>query len=345
MDQLEQVKTYYGTVLSSKNDLKSTACCSEESLASYLKPIVAQIHDEVKMKFYGCGVPIPPLLDGLTVLDLGSGSGRDCYVLSRLVGEKGSVIGVDMTPGQLEVANKYLNYHKDLFLFEHSNVCFKEGYIEDLASLGIADESIDLVVSNCVINLSPQKDKVFSEIYRVLKPGGELYFSDVYCDRRLNKTQKNDPILLGECLGGALYTEDFRRLMSRVGFEDFRTFDQNQITGGTPEVLDKIANAKFFGKTIRAFKLVLEDRCEDYGQVAIYKGGIPYSEHSFKLDDHHLFIKSKPMLVCSNTAKMLSETRFAEYFTLMGDESQHFGLFDCSESTVVFPAEEKAGCC
>ena len=99
--QQESVKDYYGRVLRANSDLRTSACCATESLPHRIRAIVQQIHPEVREKFYGCGSPIPPALDGTTVLDLGAGSGRDCFILSRLVGANGRVIGVDMTPGQV----------------------------------------------------------------------------------------------------------------------------------------------------------------------------------------------------------------------------------------------------
>jgi len=101
---LESVQQYYGKVLSSTKDLQTSACCTTEALPAHFRPLLADIHEEVQNKFYGCGSPIPSELEGCTVLDLGSGSGRDCYLLSRLVGERGRVIGVDMTVEQLTVA-------------------------------------------------------------------------------------------------------------------------------------------------------------------------------------------------------------------------------------------------
>src|SRR5688572_365042 len=112
---LESVKEYYGKVLSSNKDLKTSACCTADAFPEHLRSILADIHDEVKDRFYGCGSPIPPSLEGRTVLDLGCGSGRDCFLLSKLVGSKGKVIGVDMTDEQLDVAKKHLDYHTKKF--------------------------------------------------------------------------------------------------------------------------------------------------------------------------------------------------------------------------------------
>ncbi len=267
----ESVRHYYGQVLKSSSDLKTSACCSIDSVPTHLKPLIAALHPEVVERFYGCGSPLPPALEGCTVLDLGCGSGRDCYLLSKLVGEEGRVIGVDMTPEQLEVATRHRDWHADRFGYQNSNVEFLYGHIENLATLGIADNSIDVVVSNCVINLSPEKAQVMAEIFRVLKPGGELYFSDVFADRRIPANLRNDPVLLGECLGGALYWEDFRRILFDLGCLDVRTVKQNPITLDDPAVAAKIGMVKFRSVNVRAFKMPLEDRCEDYGQVACYK--------------------------------------------------------------------------
>lgn len=211
----ESVRHYYGQVLQSSTDLKTSACCSIDSLPAYLKPLLAGLHPEVVERFYGCGSPLPPALEGMTVLDLGCGSGRDCYLLSTLVGPSGNVIGVDMTPEQLQIAVRHQNWHAERI--GYANVDFRHGHIENLQAIGIEDNSIDVVVSNCVINLSPEKPRVLAEIFRVLKPGGELYFSDVFADRRIPLELQHDPVLIGECLGGALYWEDFRRLLDRSG--------------------------------------------------------------------------------------------------------------------------------
>ena len=126
---LESVKNYYGKVLKTNSDLKTSACCPIEALPSALREILSEIHPEVIEKFYGCGSPFPPALEGRTVLDLGCGAGRDVYLLSKLVGEKGKVIGVDMTEEQLEVARRHIDYHRMKFKFRESNVQFMKGYI------------------------------------------------------------------------------------------------------------------------------------------------------------------------------------------------------------------------
>lgn len=331
MDEvLNQVKEYYGKIINKKQNLKTSACCTNESLPASHLEILRDIEPEIIEKFYGCGSPIPPLLEGSTVLDLGCGTGRDVYLVSRLVGQKGKVIGVDMTEEQISVARKYLYPQMEKAGYHTPNVEFHQGYIEDLESTGIANNSIDVVISNCVINLSPAKDQVFKEIIRVLKPGGELYFSDVFAGCRVPEELKNNPILYGECLSGALYIEDFRRIIRRVGILDYRLVSKRALSLDNPEVETIAGMIDFYSMTVRAFKLnTLEDICEDYGQIATYHGTIPDNPHNFQLDDHHIFVSGKPVLVCGNTAAMLQETRFSKHFTIQGDRSKHYGPFDC----------------
>ncbi len=331
---IHQVKEYYGQTLQSSNDLQTNACCDPNEMPSHIKAVLKELDSEILERFYGCGSPIPHVLEGQTVLDLGCGTGRDAYVLSKLVGPSGHVIGLDMTEEQLAVARRHETTQASRFGFDKPNTRFVQGYIEDLKAVDIADNSIDLVVSNCVINLSPDKERVLSEIFRVLKPGGELFFSDIFADRRIPQHLKEDPVLYGECLGGALYTEDFRRIMRSIGCLDYRTVTQRPITIDNKELEALIGMVNFTSATVRAFKLdTLEDICEDYGQVATYRGDIPESPHSFILDDHHVFETGRPMRVCGNTASMLEETRYAKHFAVTGDHSVHFGAFDCSPST------------
>ncbi|QEM67457.1 methyltransferase domain-containing protein [Geobacter sp. FeAm09] len=348
LDALTAVKEYYGKVLTGTKDLQTSACCSTESFPAAHRAVLAEIDEEILDKFYGCGSPIPPAIEGCTVLDLGCGSGRDVYLASKLVGPEGRVIGVDMTDEQLAVARRHVAGQTERFGFAAPNVDFRQGYIEDLAGCGIADNSIDLVISNCVINLSPDKERVFSEIFRVLKPGGELYFSDVFADRRLPEELRNDPTLYGECLSGALYIEDFRRLLRSLGCQDYRTVSKRGIAIDNPEIAARIGQAIFSSVTVRAFKLAcLEDICEDFGQVAYYNGTIPGCPHSFDLDDHHTFFTGKPLLVCGNTSAMVQDTRFGKHFTVRGDRSVHYGAFPCGPAPAAAPADacSGGGCC
>ena len=323
----DQLKDYYGKVLSQSSDLQTNACCCDaEAMPAAVRAILGRLHPEVTARFYGCGSPIPPLLEGMTVLDLGCGAGRDAYLLSGLVGEAGRVIGVDMTDEQLSVARNHIDYHTAAFGHADSNVEFRQGFIEDLS--GIADASVDVVVSNCVINLSPDKEAVFREILRVLKPGGELYFSDVFADRRIPRHLQDDPVLYGECLGGAMYIEDFRRLMTRLGCPDYRVTSAAPISIDNPELEARIGMVGFSSLTVRAFKLGgLEDRAEDYGQSAVYDGAIPGHAEAFALDEDHRFVTGQPLPVCGNTAAILRHSRYAAHFSVNGDDTDHRGPF------------------
>lgn len=338
------VQNYYGKVLKTNKDLKTLACQTTSGMPRHTRRFVKDIHDEVMEKFYGCGSPIPLELEGCTLLDLGSGSGRDVFVMSGLVGETGQVIGVDMTDEQLEVARRYQDYHAQKFGYSHPNTDFRKGFIEDLSSMGLSDHSIDIVTSNCVLNLSPKKEQVFSEIFRVLKPGGELYFSDIFSAQRVPKELISDAVLLGECLSGAMYIEDFRRIMAQVGCLDTRVISSTKVKIQDLAVEDKIGMIDFYSMTVRAFKIELEDRCEDYGQVAYYLGTIPETPHAFVLDDHHTFKTSHPLPICGNTADMLAQSRFAKHFKIVGDKSRHFGLFDC-KPPVTREDESLDSCC
>ena len=341
---IEDVKDYYGKKLKSSEDLKTNSCCCSGKPPVEMLDILPLIPDEIKDRFYGCGSPLPPLLEGKTLLDLGCGTGRDVYVASKLVGENGQVIGVDMTEEQIGTAIKYQDELRKKFGYKKSNVKFLKGYIEDLKSLGVKDQSVDVVISNCVINLSPSKEKVFREIYRILKPGGELYFSDIFADRRVPDHLTDDPVLRGECLGGTLYVEDFRRLLAKIGFTEVRYAKVSSVKLENKEIEDKIGFVNFTSRTVRAFKLDdLEDTCEDYGQVAWYDGSIPGHPHFFDLDDHHRFVTGKPMLVCGNTASMVSNSRYSEAFKVFGNRSVHYGKFDCSPKKENKP--ESGGCC
>jgi SAM-dependent methyltransferase len=345
-EQRELVRTYYGQTLRTSADLKTSACCAAEALPAHLRALLPLLHEEVKARFYGCGSPIPLALTGATVLDLGCGAGRDCYLLSRLVGESGRVIGVDMTPEQLAVAEKHRAYHAAAFGYARSNVEFRLGDWCDLAAAGLEDGSVDVIVSNCVLNLVADKARAFAEALRVLKTGGELYFADVFCDRRLPPALLADPVLVGECLAGALYVEDFRRLLARLGVADARVVARSPIAIQDAAIESKLGAARFESITWRVFKLPLEDRCEDYGQVATYLGSLPEAPHVFALDDHHRFEAHRPLRVCGNTADMLSRSRYAPHFRVEGDKARHFGLFDCAPAAI--PGDAKVcgpGCC
>lgn len=345
----ENVRKYYGETLSNTQDLQTNACCTDSGLPGYVKPLLAQVHDEVLRRYYGCGLVLPEALDGLTILDLGCGAGRDVYVLAQLVGERGQVIGVDMTAEQLAVARQHEAYHQKAFGYSRSNVRFMHGYIELLDELALGDNSVDIIVSNCVINLALDKAAVLREALRVLKPGGELYFSDVYSDRRIPHALTQDPVLYGECLSGALYWNDFLQLAQKNGFTDPRLVDDRPITIDNDELAARTGNIRFYSATYRLFKLHdLELACEDHGQSVIYKGTIPHHPHAFVLDKHHAIEAGKQFQVCGNTWRMLHDTRFKEHFNFFGNFDCHYGIFPGCGMGIPFndaAGEQKGGCC
>ena len=344
---LKDVQEYYGKILKTKNDLQTSACCAADSMPAYLRPYLKNIHEEVQSRFYGCASTFPSGLRGKTVVDLGCGSGRDCYLLAQVVGPEGLVVGIDMTDEQLAVARKHVTYHTNKFNLEKPNMDFRKGWIEDLSTANLEDNSVDVIISNCVVNLSPDKESVFREIFRVLKPGGELNLSDVFSGRRVPKPLTTDPVLLGECLGGALYIEDFRRMLSKVACFDYRTVSKTPITLNNDDIQRKAGMIDFYSMTVRTFKCDFEDICENFGHVAYYNGTIPEFPHGFTLDNHHYFQTGIPVPVCGNTYKMLSESRFGDHFKLTGDFTTHFGPFDCSVAIAQegIPANGSGACC
>ena len=340
------VKDYYGSTLAGSCDLKTDACSTLSAPTAQVKAAIAKVHDEVATRYYGCGLAIPALLDGLSVLDLGSGAGRDVYVLSQLVGENGSVTGVDMTDEQLAIARKYETWHADAFGYTKPNTRFLKGYLEQLDELALEPESFDVIISNCVINLCTDKPAVFEAAHRLLKPGGELYFADVYTDRRVPQELVDDPILYGECLSGALYWGDYISMVKQAGFTDPRVFEHRPLSILDQKLKAKLDPIRFASVTARLMKLDnLEAACEDYGQAVIYKGGVTDMERVFKLDTEHAFEVGKVEPVCGNTLAMIKDTRFASAFEVIGSGETHYGVFPgCKAPDVFAPLDgEQAG--
>lgn len=346
----ENVQEYYGKTLQSSDDLQTNACCTLTEPPQHIKDALSKIHDEVLTKYYGCGLTIPDALEGLRVLDLGSGSGRDVYLAAQLVGAEGDVIGVDMTDEQLDVAHKHVDYHMEAFGYSRANVKFIKGDIANLDQLGIEPGSIDIIISNCVLNLVEDKTKVLKAAYELLRPGGEMYFSDVYADRRIPTTLQQNKVLWGECLSGALYWNDFLRQAKEAGFTDPRSVSNSPITIDNEELQELVQDIQFFSVTYRLWKIDgLESDCEDYGQAVAYRGGIPHVGHTFSLDDHHDFPKGKVMTVCGNTYKMLYDTRYRDYFDFYGTWDTHYGIFEGCGGAMPFSAagggDSSAGSC
>ncbi len=345
-----EVQRYYGETLEASSDLKTNACCTESEPPVYIKAALAEIHDEVKARYYGCGLVIPEALQGAHVLDLGCGAGQDCYLLSKLVGAQGRIVGVDMTPEQLAVARRHLEYHADKFSYDASNVEFIDGNIEHLEDVGLDDASFDLIVSNCVVNLATNKNAVLEHAYRLLRPGGEFYFADIYADRRVPSVLKQDPVLYGECLAGATYWNDFLNTAKSAGFADPRLVEDRPIAITDPGLVERLGGLAFYSATYRLFRLAgLEPACEDYGQTVEYRGTVEHYPDRLVLDKHHAFETGKPAPVCGNTHKMLAESRFREHFRYTDDGERHYGVFPGCGSSLPFaaagPGEPDRSCC
>ena len=347
---IENSQRYYGEILAGSVDLKTDACCTTSAPPPAIRAALANVHDEVKSRYYGCGLVAPQAVEGAHILDLGSGSGQDAYILAQLVGEQGSITGIDATRAQLDVAERHRDWHRDRFGYAESNVRFLEGDIEKLGDLALPEGHFDVIVSNCVINLVADKTAVFTAAHRLLKPGGELYFSDVYAERRIPAALRDDPVLHGQCLAGALYWGDFDHLAKSAGFVDPRLVEHRPLGIGDPAIAAKLGGIAFHSATYRLFKLDgLETQCEDYGQAVRYRGTINGSDRVFTLDSHHAIEAGRLFPVCGNTWKMLADTRFAEHFEFFGDFSRHYGIFaGCGTASPFSNADaggEVAGCC
>lgn len=341
---LDNVRDYYGRVLGTSADLKTDACRTTAAPPPDVKAPLGNVHEDVRGRYYGCGLVTPDVLEGLSVLDLGSGSGQDAYVLAQLVGERGRVVGVDATPEQLAVARAHEAWHAARFGYATANTRFIEGDIELLGELGLGEAAFDLIVSNCIINLVAHKAAVFAAAHRLLRPGGEMYFADVYADRRVPAELLADPVLHGECLAGALYWGDFLGLARTAGFADPRLVEDRPLALGEA-VAGKLGGIGFFSATWRLFRVDgLEPAAEDYGQTACYRGTIPGAPDQFALDKAHLFETGCAAAVSGNTAAMLAGSRFAPHFDMTGDRASHRGAFG---TVMPFNASQPArsSCC
>ena len=221
----EQIRNNYSQVAlnGSGGSCCSAGCCSSGTIfdvnevtksLGYSVDDLSNMPDQANMGL-GCGNPIAiaSLKEGETVLDLGSGGGFDCFLARRQIGETGLVIGVDMTPEMIKLARE------NTLKSGYSNIEFRLGEIEHLP---VADASVDVIISNCVINLSLDKEKVFKDAYRVLKEGGRLSISDIVATAKLPDDIKNDIAMLAGCIAGAEYVETIRTMLENTGFENIK---------------------------------------------------------------------------------------------------------------------------
>jgi arsenite methyltransferase len=343
-DLRSMLADYYGRQITKTADLITNACCDVQTMQEHAS-VAAMIPPVARDRYFGCGSPIPndrSTLSGLTAVDLGCGSGVDAMILRYYLGPAGKMIGIDMTEEQLEAARSASGEFMRNVDFSPESLEFRKDFIETADS--IPDESVDLVVSNCVINLSPRKDLVFQTIRRILKPGGEFFISDIVADRRVDLA--DDAILVAECLGLAPYINDVRDWMDDCGFFDTRVYSE-RILPENERITSRGEAARFISLTWRGFKLESMDRrCEDYGQLATYRGSLPDSPAYFRLDQGHLFEVGRPTAVCRNTARMLAETRLSQHMDVT-PPIKHFGLFQncAAPSAAAAGAGIAAGAC
>jgi arsenite methyltransferase len=243
----ESVRAYYAAQARSSGSCcgpEPSACCGPaQKNTLYPAELITTMPDDVANFSLGCGDPISlaGLKTGETVLDLGSGGGLDCFLAARQVGETGHVIGVDMTPEMLRRARTSavrMGIH---------NVEFREGYLE---CLPVEDRSVDVVISNCVINLSPDKPKVFGEVFRVLKPGGRVTVSDIVTNGELPEAVQKDMQAWGACVAGALDMKDYKHGLEEAGFTNV----QVQPKDGSGNPLPDLPVGQPFSATVMAQK-------------------------------------------------------------------------------------------
>ncbi|XP_020382287.1 arsenite methyltransferase isoform X1 [Rhincodon typus] len=311
----EDVKDYYGRRLQKTEDLILNMCVTPaKPLPNYIRDALKAVHEEVSSKYYGCGLVVPECLEDCWILDLGSGSGRDCFMLSKLVGERGHVTGIDMTKEQIQVAQKFIEYHTQLFGFSKPNVEFLQGYIENLGDAGLKDNSFDIIISNCVINLSPDKKAVLKEAYRVLKDGGEMYFSDVYADCNLPEAIRTHKILWGECLGGALWWKDLFTIAEEVGFSTPHLTTAKRISVINAELKEIVGDFKFVSATYRLFKIPAS--CPKEKCCVTYNGSIRSFKEKLEFDVNYTFNEGEAITVDEEVAAILQASRFARAFSI-----------------------------
>ncbi len=202
-----------------------SSCCGSGNLAQTLSKAIGYTDEELKSVpedsnlGLGCGNPIAlaSLVEGETVLDLGSGAGFDCFLAANKVGKTGKIIGVDMTPEMVEKARENAQ------MSNYANVEFRLGEIENIPA---ADNSVDVIISNCVINLSPDKKKVFREAFRVLKPGGRLMVSDIVLLKELPDFIRNSIAAYVGCISGAMLKEEYTEAIREAGFHEVKIIDE-----------------------------------------------------------------------------------------------------------------------
>lgn len=289
---------------------------------------IAHIPKEVIERFYGCGSPVTlgDLKAGETMLDLGSGAGIDCFIAAKLVGPQGKVIGVDMTEAMLKVSGE--NRPIVAANLGYDAVEFRKGFLEQVPA---ETNSADLVTSNCVINLSPDKPKVFSEIWRILKDHGRTVIADIVSDRPVPANLKVNPQLWGECIVGALTEEEFLARLEEAGFYGLSIL--KKAYWKTVEGFD------FYSVTVRGFKFEKTAGCRFIGRHAVYLGPLK----AVIDEEGHLFPRNMAVEVCTDTAAKLSHPPYAGSFTVLELDASRVEV--TASGIPLKAAECGPGCC
>uniref|UniRef100_A0A3Q3RYE2 Arsenite methyltransferase n=1 Tax=Mastacembelus armatus TaxID=205130 RepID=A0A3Q3RYE2_9TELE len=308
---------YYGSRLQASGDLQTSAASCSLSCCPVPKSVtdaLSLVHPEVTKRFFGCGLPFPAKLQGCRVLDLGSGSGRDCYAYSKLVGMSGHVTGIDMTEELITESRQYIGYHQEKFGYKEPNVTFVQGYMENLSEAGIQSESMDIVLSNCVICLCPDKRAVLQQAYNVLKGGGELYFSDMYASKVVPDHMKKDTVLWGEGMGGALFWQDLIELALSIGFSTPHLVSASHIVVFNSELKEKAGDISYASGTYRLFKLPKNPVMSD--TTVTYKGTVAEFPDQLDFDSSHCFKRDVAVAVNGEMASILQSSRFSPDFKI-----------------------------
>ena len=322
----KDVPAYYEELLNAMpRDPQATARTrdAEGTMPQQARDKLFNISAEIKNYFHEFGSPMPPLMEGCTVLDLCCGSGRDTYLAAQLVGEGGKVIAVDPDAKKIAIAEKYFDLEMKQFGYSSANVEFHVGVPEDLQF--IEDASVDIVVSNCTFNLSPNKEAYVEEVFRVLKDNAEWYFTDVFTDRRIPVAIAHDINNRAQRLGGAMYVGDFRRLVQSKGFNDPR-YLINWKSPLSEEEQSIYEDVSFATLTVRAMKsLWSEDVCENYGETVTYDGSLPDYPDYFLFEHNIKFPTGKSCSVCGNVTTVAAYSRYAKVFKVEGNRETHLG--------------------
>ena len=337
-------------------------CCPVD----YDRELLEILPKEIIEKDYGCGDPSRYVQKGDIVLDLGSGSGKICYMAAQLVGDNGKVIGVDMNDDMLVLAKKYQDQMAQTI--GSDRVEFVKGQIQDLAldleamnkhlavnpvktaediitlrawqeqqrkeTPLIADNSIDLVVSNCVLNLVHDQDKqqMIEEIFRVVKPGGRVAISDIVSDESVPQHLKDDSQLWSGCISGALQEHEFLQAFIDAGFIAVN-YDKWE---GEP--WQTVEGIEFRSVTITAIKQQ-DEPCLDKGHAVIYRG--PFSE--VYDDEGHVYLRGQRMAVCERSYRLLTSETYNSQFIGIAPAQEHKPNPWCCQPGTLRPASESKG--